>query len=237
VLFAGVVLGIMATQTYRYRQVSTPVERQQTKWIVLSVIEGVLVGTAYFSLPIVFPALSRPDSLYFLLARPAYNVLWLFVPVCFGVAILRYHLWDIDAIINKALVYGLLTGILAVIFVGVVIGLQAIARTTTGQDSPIALVASTLLIAGLVQPLRSRIQKVIDRRFYRAKYDAQKTLVAFSATLRNEVSLSEVQLRLVGVVEETFRPTHVSLWLAAPSGSQISNDSTFTDGSREGRAS
>jgi hypothetical protein len=216
VFFAGVVLGMMGIQIYRYRRVSTPVERQQTKLVVLSVIEGVVVGTAYFLLPLIFPALGQPDSLYFLLARPAYNVLWLLVPVCFGVAILRYHLWDIDTIINRALVYGLLTSILGVIFVGVVIGLQAIARTTTGQDSPVALVASTLLIAGLVQPLRSRIQKVIDRHFYRAKYDAQKTLANFSATLRQEVSLAELQERLVAVVEMTMQPTHAFLWIAPP---------------------
>jgi hypothetical protein len=214
--FASVIVGIMGTQIYRFQRVSTQVERQQTKWVILSVSEGVLVGTTYFVLPLLFPALGQPDSLYFVLARPAYNILWLLVPVCFGIAILRYHLWDIDAIINKALVYGLLTGVLAVIFVGVVIGLQAIARTTTGQNSPIALVASTLLIAGLIQPVRSRIQKVIDRHFYRAKYDARKAVEAFNASLRQELSLTDLRERLIGVVKETMQPAHVSLWLAPP---------------------
>jgi len=127
---------------------------------------------------------------------------------------LRYQLFDIDRLINRTLVYGLLTGILGAVFVGAVIGLQHVFRGMTGQESPLALVASTLFIAGLAQPLRRRLQKVIDQRFYRAKYDAQKALAAFNATLQQEVGLNEVQEQLVGIVNETLQPAHVSLWIA-----------------------
>src|SRR5262249_34263065 len=163
------------------------------------------------------------DTLYMPAAWLLYLLAALFLPVSFFLAIQRYRLYEIDRIINKALVYGALTGVLGAIFAGVLIGLQTIARTITGQDSPLALVASPLLMAALVPPARSRIQRSIDRRFFRSGYDAQKTLAAFSASLRQEISLTELQERLVGVVTETMRPTHVSHWLAAPSGSQISN--------------
>jgi hypothetical protein len=226
VFFSSVIFGIMGAQIYRYRRVSTPTERQQTKWVVLSVIEGPVVGIVYFSLPLLFPALSQPDSLYFLLARPAYNLLWLFIPVCVGIAILRYNLWDIDALINMALVYGSLSFILGGVYVGLIIGLQSLVRGATGQDSPLAIVASTLLIVALFNPLRHRLQKTIDQRFYRSKYDAQKTLAAFSASLRQEVDLAELRQRLVGVVEETMQPSHVSLWLRPPA----------TGGERDGNA-
>jgi hypothetical protein len=213
------VLGsIMAAQIYRYRRVSTPVERQQTKWVVLGVIEGPLVGIPYFLLPLFFPALNRPGSLYFLLAKPAYNILWLFVPVCFGIAILRYHLWEIDVLIRRTLVYGTLSAILAVLYFGVVVGLQALVGSvnSTAASSPVIVVGTTLLIAALFNPLRHRIQAFIDQRFYRHKYDAAKTLAAFSATLRSEVELAQVREQLLAVVAATMQPAHASLWLRAP---------------------
>jgi hypothetical protein len=155
-------------------------------------------------------------TLYQPVSYLVYILTKLLVPITFFIAIQRYQLYEIDRIINKALVYGVLTSILGAIFVGGVISLQSLVRTFTGQDSPVALVASTLLIAGLFQPIRSRIQRTIDRRFYRSKYDAQRTLASFNATLRHEVSLTELQGRLVGVVNDTLRPSHVSLWLAQP---------------------
>jgi hypothetical protein len=231
--------GVTVAQVYRYRQISTASGRQQTKWVVVGITIATVAAIGLLILSAASPLLPVVNDPFLLgeVWTIVLSLASLAIPITVGVAILRYQLLDFDKLINKALVYGLLSGILGAVFVGVVIGIQAVAHTTTGQGSPIALVASTLVIAGLVQPLRSRIQKAIDRRFYRRKYDAEKTLTAFGATLRQEVSLSELQLRLVGVVEETIRPTHVSLWLAAPSGSQTSNDSTFTDGSREGRAS
>jgi hypothetical protein len=137
----------------------------------------------------------------------------LLVPVCTYVAILRYNLYDIDVVVNRTLVYGSLSAILVALYFGGVVVLQRVFVLLTGQRSTLAVVASTLLIAALFNPLRRRIQSFIDRRFYRRKYDARKTLEAFSDTLRNETDLEALREGLVGVVRETMHPEHVSLWL------------------------
>jgi hypothetical protein len=208
-LFFGVVAACIA---YRYWRVSGPQERQQMKWVAVGLVAFLVMSNVYY-VPTISPL---GATVYAPLSYLAFQIMAPIMSIMFYIAIQRYHLWDIDRIINKALVYGTLSVILAVVFVGGVIGMQALARAATGLNSPVALVASTLLIASLFAPLRSRIQKVIDRRFYRAKFDAQKILAAFSATLQQEVSLSELQMRLIGVVEDTMQPTHVSLWLAEP---------------------
>ena len=136
----------------------------------------------------------------------------LLVPVCTYIAILRYNLYDIDVVINCTLVYGALTATLVAVYVGSIVVLQRLFVLLTGQQSTLAVVASTLLIAALFNPLRRRIQSFIDRRFYRKKYDARKTLEAFSAKLRDKTDLEELNAELVGVVRETMQPSHISLW-------------------------
>jgi hypothetical protein len=145
------------------------------------------------------------------------------LPVATAIAILKYRLYDIDRIINRTLVYGALTVTLVGVYVGSVLSIQYAFRGLTGSRSQLAIVASTLLIAALFNPLRRRIQSVIDRRFYRRKYDARKTLEAFSTKLKNETDLEALNNDLVGVVKETMQPAHVSVWLrpdTAPKGGQ-----------------
>lgn len=215
--FGGAFLLLASAQLYRYRAVSTPLERQQTKWIVvgLSGFLAVLLGTGLVGT--IFSALAQPGSLYLIASEAVFTLASSFIPLSFAIAILRYQLWDIDAIINKALVYGLLTSLLGALYAGLIIGLGSLAGALTGTTSrPIALVIATLVIAALFLPARRRIQNVIDRRFYRRKYDAEKTLSAFSATMRNEVNLEQVREQLLAVVQETVQPAHVSLWLRQP---------------------
>jgi len=135
------------------------------------------------------------------------------LPAAIGIAVLRYRLYEIDLVINRALVYGPLTAMFALFYLGGVVSLQYAFRVLTGQESQLAIVASTLAIAALFNPLRRRVQAFVDRRFYRRKYDARKTLEAFSTKLRDETDLYALNAELVRVVRETMQPAHVWLWL------------------------
>jgi hypothetical protein len=223
-VWLGLVICLIGAQFYRYRWVSSSIEKQQTKWVVFvgSLTALVLVGLTVPGLLI--PALSQPGSLYQVLIGPIYPLGVLFIALSFGIAILRYRLWDIDIIINRTLVYGTLTTILAVIYIGLVLSLQVLLHGIVSQDNSVAIVISTLVIAALFQPLRRRIQRIIDRRFYRSKYDSTKVVAAFSATLRQEVDLDTLRMRLLGVVQETMQPSHVSLWLRTPTRPANSQD-------------
>jgi hypothetical protein len=180
-------------------------ERQQLKWFVYSVsllVVGFLAAFLGFGL----------HSVAWFVGIAAFN----FLPIAAGIAILRYRLYDIDVIINRTLVYGVLTAALALVYVGSIVLLQGLFRALTGESSQLAVVASTLAIAALFVPLRRRVQAFIDRRFYRRKYDVAKTLQAFNAKLRDDVDLDSVADDLVEVVKETMQPAHVSLWLRPP---------------------
>jgi len=218
-VFAALILSLVGLQVYRYRRVSTFRERQQTKWVVF----GLAVAMGGFALFLIlgnlfFPSdpLSSPGAGP-LIPTTLTDGLLLLIPISITFAILRSQLYDIDTIINKALVYGLLTTLLAAVYVGLIIGLESLVGLFSRQDAqPLVIVVSTLAIAALFQPLRHRIQAIIDRRFYRRKYDAAKIIATFSDTLRNEVDLNTLSEHLVAVVEETMQPTHASLWLRKP---------------------
>jgi hypothetical protein len=204
---------LVVVQLYRYRRLSSPRERQQIKWVVFGFavpITFMVIGIVPY---LIFPVLSSPGSLYLPAYAAVQDLLLLLIPLSFGFAMLRSRLWEIDVLINRTLVYGMLTLILTGIYVGLIVGLSALLRGIISQDNGVALVLSTLIIATLVQPLRRGIQRRIDRRFYRRQYDAAKTLAAFSATLRQEVDLDQLREHLLTVVRETMQPASLSLWI------------------------
>ena len=209
-----------ANLVLRFRR-SRGEERQQIKWIAFA---ASVVGSLYLiamSTAFLYPSESwfQPGSRWWL-DLLAYAALFSFtlVPTAVGVAILRYRLYDIDLIINRALVYGSLTVTLVSLYLGGVVVTQTLFRTLTGQQqqSQLAIVISTLAIAALFNPLRRRIQSLIDRRFYRQKYDAARVLEAFSARLRDETDLDRLEGDVVAVVLETMQPEHASMWVRPP---------------------
>ena len=212
-LFGFLVVSLYA-QVYRYRRVSTLLQRQQTKWVVYGVLISILGFVGILVIGNVFGLGGAPGTFKAMAADTAVYLVLLWLPFSLGIAILRSRLWDIDVLIHKTLVYGSLTGLLGTLYASLILGLESLAGAIfSTADQPIALVVSTLVIAALFQPVRRHIQNLIDRRFYRKKYDAEKTLAAFSATLRNETDLAQVREQLLAVVQETMQPAHVSLWL------------------------
>jgi hypothetical protein len=196
----------------RYRSAGG-VERQQLKWLVVGA--GFLffwVGAFMLSRVLTLPPLLT--SIIELMGGLGAAV----IPVVMTFAILRYRLYDIDLIIRRTLIYGVLTALLAGVYFGGVVLIQALLKPLTGAGNDLAVVATTLLIAALFLPLRRRVQGFIDRRFFRRKYDAAKTVAAFGEHIRDEVELDKLTGRLVEVVDETMRPAHVSVWLRSPGG-------------------
>jgi hypothetical protein len=185
------------------------VERQQLKWFAYAAVATVIATILAYIIPGVIDT-----PLWFEQVGFALNIAFIpAVPISIGIAILHYRLYDIDLIINRTLVYGALTVTLVALYFGGIVLSQRVFVALTGEESTLAVVASTLVIAALFNPLRRRIQAFIDRRFYRRKYDARKTLEAFSAKLRDETDLNALSDDLVGVVRETMQPAYVSLWL------------------------
>ena len=217
-LLGMIVLGAMYSQIYRYRHVSTPPERQQTKWVLFGILLWIVL-MALISVPYGIQLNLPPGSplpWWTLVGSTGWWLTLTIVPLSLSIAVLRYRLYDIDLLINRTLVYGSLTLMLAPVYFGGVTATQALFTALTGQEGEqpqLAIVVSTLVIAALFNPLRRRVQSFIDRRFYRRKYDARKTLEAFSAKLRDETDLGILSDELVGVARETMQPAHVSLWL------------------------
>jgi hypothetical protein len=203
--WVGVVIASAASLVMRFRR-SRGEERQQIKWVVYAVVFVVFyLVTAEFLWGFL------PDFVNEILSVVALSGLWAAILV----AILKYRLYDIDLLINRTLVYGSLTALLALVYFGGVTATQAIVQAFTGQEEhpQLAIVASTLVIAALFNPLRKRIQAFIDRRFYRRKYDAARTMAAFNARLRDETELETLSGDVARVVAETMQPAHVSMWL------------------------
>jgi len=217
------ILASAVSLVLRYRR-SGGEERQQVKWIAFAASFAGLLAL----ITVVSTQMFAPESLQTAGAQP----LWLEllqdvellslagVPVAVGFAILRHRLYDIDVVINRTLVYGSLTAMLVAVYVGSVVVLQYIFRALSGGESQLAIVASTLAIAALFNPLRRRVQAFVDRGFYRRKYDAAKTLAAFNARLREETDLDTLGRDLVGVVRDAIQPEHVSLWLRSDTASR-----------------
>jgi hypothetical protein len=211
IVAAGSMVASAVSLIVRMRRAGSE-QRQQIKWLAYG--GAMVVGTIFVgSLVILW---SVPVSIVIM------SVALLGLPVFTGIAIVRYRLYDIDLLINRTLVYGSLTLMLALVYFGGVTATQALFQTLTSQQKlpQLAVVVSTLVIAALFNPLRHRIQSFIDRRFYRSKYDAAKTLDTFSARLREETDLTTLSEELVGVVRETMQPEHVSLWLRPDTASE-----------------
>jgi hypothetical protein len=232
----GMIIGILA-QVYRYLRMSSRVERQQTKWVLFG-FSVVAVGFVLGSLaPLVLPSIAEPGLLRVLYLNFGVTIFGVIpfslLPLFIGIAILRYRLWDIDQLINRTLVYGALTTALALVYIGSVVLLRYVLAPLTGS-SELAIVASTLAIAVLFNPVRRGIQTRIDKRFYRRKYDAAKKLAAFGTTVRDETDLERITTAMLKVVDETMQPEHMALWLPPPGWKGNRRQDTNDDFSRGG---
>jgi hypothetical protein len=194
----------------RYRR-ARGMERQQLKWLAFGAVCFVLL-TLPWTAALAFRL--APDLVLAQEVLPALGIFALaLVPAAIGIALLRYRLYDIDLLINRTLVYGIVTALLAGAFAALSVLMQRLTLAVTGQESEVAVVLAALVVTALFQPLRARVQTQVDRRFYRSKYDVSRTLEQFASQVRDEVELERLTGSLVGVVQETMQPAHASLWL------------------------
>jgi hypothetical protein len=209
-LIVAVALALIVAQVYRYRRVSNPRQRQQTKWVVFGFAVGVgLFAAMLFLGNVLLDERAKENGQGQLVASAIFTILLLFIPIGMSIAILRSRLYAIDIIIRRTLIYGSLTAILAAIYLAGVVGAQTLVGQIIGKtvgQQPVAIVLTTLVIFALFAPLRRWIQAAIDRRFYRGKYDAERALAAFGGALRSEVDLDQVSQRLTAVVNEAIHP-------------------------------
>jgi hypothetical protein len=197
---------VLIFSTLKYRRAKNPVARRQMRWILWAFIIANVPWLVLSTVPAIFGETSQ-------IASNVTGLLWCLIPTAFAISILREGLFDIDVIIHRTLVYGLLTGLLILIYFGTVILMQTLFTAVSGQQSAVAIVISTLVIAALFQPLRHRIQGWIDRRFFRRKYDASRTLASFASKARDEVDLEQLSDELLDVVAKTMQPEQVWLWI------------------------
>jgi hypothetical protein len=223
----------VASQIYRYVRVSGPIERQQLKGVIVSLALFLTVGIATSFVAPNAQSFVEPATAYDLVAHMVYYyaltiaTVGLIAAITF--AVLRYRLWEIDVFIRRTTTYAAVTGLLVLVYFGTVVVLQRLFTSITGQTSTIAIVVSTLLIAALFLPLRQSVQDAIDRRFFRRKYDAEKVLNAFAATVRDETDLDALTAELVRVIQETMQPEFVSVWLASTDQPGPSSDAHRPD--------
>jgi hypothetical protein len=217
---------VIGVQVYRFRRVSSWAERQRTKWAFLGLLAGIVSLVAMFvgSVFATGPGGKGMDSggLYGVFVTTGLAVAPLVIPISIAIALLRSGLWDVDPVISRALAWAALTLVLAGVYIGGVIGLQAVFGRIAGNGSAPAIAVSTLAIVALFGPLRRRLQSLIDRRFYRSRYDAARTVAAFGERPRDEVDLSHVSHGLTSVVQDTLHPEHVSLWLRLSASDKVS---------------
>jgi hypothetical protein len=215
-LWFTMVLVCIAVQFYRYRYLSTVNERQQTKWVIFAFLVIITVNVAFLladPLFLDFRVQQGENAVRSILGNAVSAFAFLMIPLGIGISILRHRLFDIDLIIRRTVQYSIVSVVLAAVYFGSITLIQGSVTAVTGIQSPLAIVLSTLLIAALFNPLRTRVQTVVDRRFYRQKYDAQQILAQFAQTARDETDLQRLTAELTRVVQETMQPEQVNVWL------------------------
>jgi hypothetical protein len=215
VVLVGVPLfaSLAIAQILRYRNLSDATARAQTRWVVVAIVVGIAAFLASLSVALLGPTEERLFHRFWILQDLGFSLLTYLLPIAIAIAITRYRLWDIDVIIRKTLVYAVLSGLLALVYFGMVVVLQSVFDSFSSQQSPVAIVLSTVMIAALFAPLRRRVQAFIDRRFFREKYDAQQVLAQFARIARDETDMDVLTAELARVTQEAMQPQHLTVWI------------------------